>query len=80
VSGQRARSEKLHYGLCDDALVLASLTSKRVSLSDRPSSQILEKFAIDSMGLQRLLPGREGPEQPSHDERDGLSQGRFFIR
>lgn len=39
--------EKLH--LPDNALLPVALANKLVSLSDHPSSKILQKFAIESM-------------------------------
>jgi hypothetical protein len=43
--------EKLHCDMYDNALLPVALANKLVSLPDHPSSEILKKFAIESMGL-----------------------------
>jgi hypothetical protein len=44
-----ANVEKLRSDLYDNALLPVALVNKLVSLSDHPSSRILQKFAIESM-------------------------------
>jgi hypothetical protein len=41
--------EKLRCDMYDNALLPVALANKLVSLSDHPSSKILQKFAIESM-------------------------------
>jgi hypothetical protein len=43
--------EKLRCDMYDNALLPVALANKLVSLSDHPSSKILQKFAIEWMGL-----------------------------
>jgi hypothetical protein len=44
-----ANVEKLRCDMYDNALLPVALANKLVSLSDHPSSKILQKFAIESM-------------------------------
>lgn len=45
--------EKLRCDMYDDALFPIALVNKLVSLSDHPSSRILQKFAVDTMNITR---------------------------
>jgi hypothetical protein len=45
-----ANVEKLRCDMYDNALLPVALVNKLVSLADHPSSKILQKFAIESMG------------------------------
>jgi hypothetical protein len=46
-----ANVEKLRCDMYDNALLPVALVNKLVSLADHPSSKILQKFAIESMGI-----------------------------
>jgi hypothetical protein len=43
--------EKLRCDMYDNALLPVALANKLVSLSDHPSSKILQQFAVEWMGL-----------------------------
>ena len=45
-----ANVEKLRCDMYDNALLPAALVNKIVSLADHPSSKILQKFAVESLG------------------------------
>ena len=75
--------EKLRCDMYDNALIPVALVNKLVSLANHPSTRILQKFAVDTMGhldCGRAARPPGASEPPAHGRRRMLPRTGLLAR